>query len=524
MRRILTLLCLLLAAASTMPAAALSMDISGNTAGSPVIVTFDEEAFVVFQENSGTPVFAQGTTVRYIPHTTGTLSIAAAAGGATVAETVTISGNSGGNSGDNSGDGGDLYQDVVLPAGNVTVTAANSGTAYTVNRRTALGALDASGASYTIDDGWYDQYGTLYITAINGRTNRGASGWMYQVNGVSPSVGANAKTVQNGDRVVFYWSESMSSTPATSDEAIWLKVIYGSGSDSGDAGTTTGGTTAFGPATAATIPVGLPEGVTVAVVGGKTRISVDLNAAHDGEQVTVKGDRIIIERPGLLLTVLTGDITERDGIATGFIKSVTARLAPKTGTIAGIGDVGATLILSLNVVPALGDITATYASNLSAEDQSALFALCAVDGTAVTGTACVMNVGMNGLVNGEDIASATVRMHLSPAWAEAHGGAGAIRIVHIADDGTVEILETGMVGIDENGNLIFEGISPNGLSTFALVSLGDAVQSASTTVTPTSAATAPSTTAPAQAPLGWAAAIAGALIGGGVCLSRRKGE
>ena len=140
------------------------------------------------------------------------------------------------------------------------MTAANSGSSYTVNRRTALGALDAWGVSYTVDDGWYDQYGTLYITAINGRTNEGASGWMYQVNGVSPSVGANVKTVQNGDRVVFYWSESMSSTPATSDNAIWLKVVYGSGSDSGDADTTADYANAFGPATAATIPVGLPEG------------------------------------------------------------------------------------------------------------------------------------------------------------------------------------------------------------------------------------------------------------------------
>lgn len=525
MHRLLTLLCLLCAAACTMPAAALSMDVSGNTAGSPVIVTCDQEAFFVFQENSGTPVFAQGTTVRYIPHNTGTLSIAATAGYTTVAETVAISA---GGSGGNGGDGGEdeTYQDVVLPAGNFTVTAANSGTTYTVNRRTALGALDASGASYTVDDGWYDQYGTLYITAINGRTNTGASGWMYQVNGVSPSVGANVKTVQNGDRVVFYWSESMSSTPATSDNAIWLKVVYGSGSDSGDAGTATDEAAAFGPATAATIPVGLPEGVTTAAVGGKTRISVHLNTAHDGERVTVKGDRIIIERPGLILTVLTGDITERDGIATGFIRSVTARLTPKSGTISGVGEVGGTLDLSLNGIPALGDITATYTPDLSAEEQSGLFALCAVQGAVVTCTACVMNVGMTGLVNGEDIASATVRMTISPAWVEAHGGAGAVRIVHIADDGTVEILETGMVGIDEKGNLIFEGISPNGLSTFALVSLGDAVQSASTTAMPTTAATgiSPSTTAPAQAPLGWAAAIAGALIGGGVHLIRRKEE
>lgn len=502
MHRILTLLCLLAAVACTMPAAALSMDVSGNTAGSPVTVTLDEEAFVVFQENGGTPVFAQGTTVRYVPHTTGTLSIAAAAGGATVTQTVTVSGGSSGGDGN-----GDLYQDVVLPAGTFTVTAANSGKTYTVNRRTALGALDASGAGYTVDDGWYDQYGTLYITTINGRANKGASGWMYQVNGVSPSVGANVKTVQNGDRVVFYWSESMSSTPATSSEAIWLKVVYGSGSESGETAAATGGTTAFGPAAGPTVQVGLPGGVTTAAVGGKTRISVDLSAAHDGERVTVKGDRIIIERPGLVMTVLTGDITERDGTASGFIRSVTARLTPRTGPVPGIGEVGCTLDLALNGIPALGEVTVTCAP-----------------GTA-PGTAWAMRVDLTGLSNTEDIASATVRMTIGPAWVEAHGGAGAISIVRIADNGTVEALETGMVGIDEKGDLIFEAPSPNGLSTFAMVGPDDAAAgSAGATVAPTTAAagTSPPTTPPAQAPLGWAAAIAGALIGGGACLSRRK--
>jgi len=521
MHRLLTLLCLLLAAACTMPAAALSMDVSGNTAGSTVIVTCDEEAFFVFQENDGTPVFAQGTTVRYVPHTIGSLSIAATAGDATVAETVTVS--TGSSGGSNSGDD-DTYQKVVLTAGNFTVTA-ESGKSYTVNRRTALGALDASGASYVINDDWYDQYGTLYIKSVNGRVGEGTSGWMYQVNSASPSVGANVKTVQNGDRVVFYWSESMSSTPESSDDAIWLKVVFGSGSGGSEAEASSSTDAAFGPATDATISVGLPEGITTAAVGGKTSISVNLNAAHEGERVTVKGDRIIIERPGMVLTILTGDITERDDVATGFIKSITAELTPKTGAIAGTGDVGGMLILSLNDLPALGDITVNYTASLSEKEKAALSAVRTADGTTVTGIAYVMNVDMTGLANGEDIESAAVRMHISPAWVEAHGGAGAIRIVHFADDGTVEILDIDMTGIDENGDLIFEGASPNGLSTFALVSLGEAVQTTSTTPMPTTASAGGSASATtAQAPLGWTAAIAGALIGGAVHLTRRKGE
>ncbi|MDK2975437.1 MAG: hypothetical protein PWP08_1808 [Methanofollis sp.] len=523
MHRFLTLLCLLLAAACTLPAAALTVDVSGNTAGSPVTVSCDEDAFVVFQENNGTPVFAQGTTVRYIPHTTGTLFVTATAGGETATRSIAVTTNSGGGGG---GGGGDstVWNEVILGPGNFTVTA-ESGKPYTVNRRTALGALDASGTSYVVNDEWYDQYGTLYIGAINGRAGEGSAGWMYQVNGVSPSVGANVKAVQNGDRVVYYWSESMSSTPETSTDVIRLRVVFGSSDGGSSSDTGTGSVATLGPAAEATVPVGLPEGTTIAVEGGKTRISIDQNAAHDRERVTVKGDRVVIERPGLIMTVLTEDITERDGIATGFIKSVTAELTPETGTIEGIGEVLGTLHLALNGVPALAGIRVVYAPELSIDEQSALSAVCAANGAAVTGTAYVMNVGMTGLANGEDIAGATVRMHISPAWTESHGGADAIRIVHIADNGTVEMLETRTAGIDRNGDLIFEAASPNGLSAFALVSLGDAVPTASMTTMPTPATTGtvPVTT-PAQTPVGVATVIAGVFIGGGAHLIGRKEE
>lgn len=116
---------------------------------------------------------------------------------------------------------------VTLTPGLFSITATNSGIEYTVDRLTPLGALDASGTPYTVDDSYYQEYGSLFIDSIQERENAGASGWMYQVNDIVPPVGPNTYTLDDGDEVVFYWSESMESTPASSDQVVPIRVSLG---------------------------------------------------------------------------------------------------------------------------------------------------------------------------------------------------------------------------------------------------------------------------------------------------------
>jgi len=115
-----------------------------------------------------------------------------------------------------------------------------------------------------------------------------------------------------------------------------------------------------------------------------------------------------------------------------------------------------------------------------------------------------MTVTRTNLENGEDIAGAVIRMTVSPTWVEEHGGADAVRIVRSAEDGTYEILDTRPAGTDGNGNLIFEGVSPGGLSIFGLltVTAAPAAQDMlASTATAPGAPAAAGTPAPAGAPL-----------------------
>ncbi len=81
---------------------------------------------------------------------------------------------------------------------------------------TVLGALDASGISYHASS-W--SYG-IYVDSIGEQANSGMSGWMYVVNGQTPSVGADQYDINNNDKIIFYYSTSMDQQPPQWDELV----------------------------------------------------------------------------------------------------------------------------------------------------------------------------------------------------------------------------------------------------------------------------------------------------------------
>lgn len=93
---------------------------------------------------------------------------------------------------------------VELAQTTVTVTDADGQVAnYTVETAaegaTVLSVIQATDADVTVENG---QYGT-YISAINGLTAEGSSGWVYTVNGEQVMESVDACPVADGDTVEF---------------------------------------------------------------------------------------------------------------------------------------------------------------------------------------------------------------------------------------------------------------------------------------------------------------------------------
>jgi outer membrane protein assembly factor BamB len=443
--------------------------------------------------------------------------------------TITVSiptpgGGGGGGGGDGGGDSPSPWITVTLKPGKFTVTADNSKKTYDVSRQTALGALDAAGVGYTVDDSYYQQYGSLFIDSIKGKKNEGTKGWMYQVNGESPGVGANAYTVKDGDNVVFFWSESMSSTPETSQDVISIKVVIPGSSSGSGSGSSGGGSSSTGATTSVaqqgdsepgsgSLLLGLPAGATVELGEWGQTFSIDTTSpAASGEEVIISGNTLKINRSSLVLTIAARNIDEKNGVAKGLIESVTATVNPISTEIAGVGTVAVSLDLNLTGIPAAdGRLDIAFNATPDATVENAFTLAAAEKNEEITALAYTVTVTRTNLENGEDIAGAVIRMTINPGWVEEHGGVDALRIARSAEDGTHQMLETRIAGTDENGNLIVEAVSPGGLSVFGLlaVTAAPAVQDG---VAAAVTSTVPDTPAAAGTPAGSSPSLSSPLI------------
>ncbi|MFC1871086.1 prenyltransferase/squalene oxidase repeat-containing protein [Chloroflexota bacterium] len=71
-----------------------------------------------------------------------------------------------------------------------TITATNSGDTYHYDDPTALGALDEAAQEGGFDYETTDEWGSLFITSIDGEDGTSPNAWLYAVDYVGPSVGA----------------------------------------------------------------------------------------------------------------------------------------------------------------------------------------------------------------------------------------------------------------------------------------------------------------------------------------------
>jgi hypothetical protein len=71
------------------------------------------------------------------------------------------------------------------------ITADNSDIEYHLEDPTALGALDEAATEGEFDYETTDEWGGLFVTSIDGEEGEGMAGWMYRVDYISPSVGAD---------------------------------------------------------------------------------------------------------------------------------------------------------------------------------------------------------------------------------------------------------------------------------------------------------------------------------------------
>lgn len=520
MRRLLSAFLITLIFVCAAPCAALSIETSGGTAGQAVVATLDAPAFVTFQMDSGVPVYAYGTTVCFIPTTTGTLSVTATSGGEVADATVTVATGSGGGSGGGGDTSAIVWKTITLSTGTFNVTADNSDEVYPVSWQSALGVLKKAGISFKVSDRWD---GGLFVIEVDGKPNKDAAGWMYQVNGMAPAVTADQKAVSAGDEVVWYYSESMSQSPEQSPMSFFYKVQITAAPASGGISTETGETETgiVAGADAASYPLSLPPGSDLSLSEGRMYLTVNVPMATSaGDEITFVGNTMFITREDVILKIRFVDFSDRNGVISGEISDVTVETTPVTVTCANGATPEIGLVVSLMAVPMDADIDVFVAplsgiTNVPVAMLNAANAALGTDGMAVGTAGWQMDVGAHNLENGVDVGDVTVRITAEPACITRAGGIDALRLVHVLDDGTAEVLTLRSVGTTADGRMILEAGPAAGLSSFLFVSVTDAPAASGTADTTPAPEQQTATPAPTESgtPLAVVCAAAAGLIG-----------
>ncbi|NLE27888.1 MAG: PKD domain-containing protein, partial [Clostridiaceae bacterium] len=207
------------------------------------------------------------------------------------------------------------------------------------------------------------------------------------------------------------------------------------------------------------------NGTTVTTVGGQQQVTFNATAGNG----TVSDNDIHLSTDTLNVTIQTDGLTEEDGNWTGNVTGVLFESSePLTAAFDDVGNVSIAFNASMNGYnPNLTISTAIY--DKPSANASTAFTLAAADGNLeITSTAYAVYFTKTNLGENDTISNATLQMTVSPAWVEANGGGVAIRVFRQGDDGSVSILATTYLGLDGDGMMVFEAISPDGFSSFAV--------------------------------------------------------
>jgi len=217
-------------------------------------------------------------------------------------------------------------------------------------------------------------------------------------------------------------------------------------------------------------------GIQTGDTGGAQQVTVNLQ--NPNIDVTTGANSIVMRDVGSgwdeITIETTGTPVTGANSVTGTVAGVTARTSGVTAEIDNsVGTATAQINVNMSRLPSSdASLTTTISREPDPAAQSAFLLTAQQSGRGISDVAYVINVQKTNVANAADggvIQSATIRMTGGPAWVAAMGGIGNVVIMRRAEDGTTSALVTSYIGTDAAGNYIFDAVSPNGLSAFALL-------------------------------------------------------
>jgi len=201
---------------------------------------------------------------------------------------------------------------------------------------------------------------------------------------------------------------------------------------------------------------------------GKMFLKINRSAVEkNGAKIIIENNTVTIDHPLFSIFISCVQVTESEGWIYGEdVLIILPSTKPVEGTISG-QKVAAWLDTQLDQIEHGTMITTTLSEPINEDHNQGFEDALKNEGLDIQAIDYTMTVTKTNITTSY---SSNITMTASPEWVTANGGVDSIYIVRLGDDGTRQVLKTLWIGNDTQGNMIFEAVSPDGLSVFGLVS------------------------------------------------------
>lgn len=308
----------------------------------------------------------------------------------------------------------------------------------------------------------YNDRGTFTLTEYGVYGSTGIAGNRLVVQATEDDLSSSTQTIT-------FWINDLKATQEIQFEIGTSQQVDLTFTGSGGSGQTpvASGEASFGAGGIVTTDIGENQQVTI-------------NLQNTNANITTEGNAITMQNIGngwdqFIIRTDDSPITGAQSVA-GIVSGVTATTTPLKAAIDGtVGTADAEIEMELGRLPSSdAKLSTTITPEPDTNARSGFLLTAQQSGKGILDVAYVLNIQKSNVANAGDgglIQSAKIRMAVSPAWVTAMGGVDRVVIMRRSEDGSTTSLATTMIGTNTDGNLIFEAISPNGLSSFALMGL-----------------------------------------------------
>jgi hypothetical protein len=208
-------------------------------------------------------------------------------------------------------------------------------------------------------------------------------------------------------------------------------------------------------------------------------------------------------------------IREQSGVIFGNLEDIRVEIDPIESHLEGIEDMHAGVAMNLSLLPEESSLIVTFYESPDDIQLERIRSSTSHEGYDLYDISYLVSFWPVNLVNARHIKDATVSLSTPSGWVRGEVDGDIILVCSLHEDGSVTFINPEQIGSSED-NLVYSAYSPDGLSTFALISVKEKGHHQVTDATPSRSSVDPAEETNTDEPSGPSLVIVSVILTGAI--------